>query len=297
YGEPHSNFSQIAAGTLAAVDAVMASLEALTNITINYAGTNGADVMLAKSSAANPTSYAYYPGNYAEGGDVWFGTAYDYSHPHPGDYYYATVVHEIGHAFGLKHGQERGGPANVALPSQNDDLEYSVMTYRSYIGGSTTGGYTNEDNGYPQTYMMSDIAALQAMYGANFNTNSGDTTYSWDPATGEMSVDGTVTLTPGGNRVFETIWDGGGNDTYDFSAYPGGVAVDLRPGSSSITSRAQLAYLGNGHYAQGNVYNAYLYQGDAHSYIENAIGGAGNDTLTGNDVANTLQGGDGNDNL
>ncbi|HZS65112.1 MAG TPA: matrixin family metalloprotease, partial [Xanthobacteraceae bacterium] len=142
YGEPHSNFSQIAAGTLAAVDAVMASLEALTNITINYAGTNGADVMLAKSSAANPTSYAYYPGNYAEGGDVWFGTAYDYSHPHPGDYYYATVVHEIGHAFGLKHGQERGGPANVALPSQHDDLEYSVMTYRSYIGGSTTGGYT-----------------------------------------------------------------------------------------------------------------------------------------------------------
>ncbi|MEY9156357.1 hypothetical protein ABIG04_004667 [Bradyrhizobium japonicum] len=41
-----------------------------TNISIQYAGTNGADIMIAQSPSANLTSYAYYPGNYASGGDV-----------------------------------------------------------------------------------------------------------------------------------------------------------------------------------------------------------------------------------
>lgn len=294
-GEPHTGFSQIAAGTQNAVNAVMASLEALTNITINFAGTNGADIQIAKSSAANPTSYAYYPGNYAEGGDVWFGTAYDYSHPKVGDYYYQTVLHELGHSFGLKHGQETGGPANVALPANHDALEYSVMTYRSYEGASTTGGYTNEQYGYPQTYMMDDIAAFQAMYGANFNTHSGDTVYSWSPTTGQMSIDGVAQTAPGANRIFSTIWDGGGNDTYDFSAYSNSLKIDLTPGSYSNSSNVQLAYLGNGHYAHGNVYNAYLYNSDARSYIENAIGGSGNDTLIGNAANNHLDGGAGAD--
>ena len=35
------------------------------------------------------------------------------------------------------------------------------MSYRSYIGGPTSGGYTNETFGYAQTFMMLDIAAAQ----------------------------------------------------------------------------------------------------------------------------------------
>ncbi len=33
--------------------------------------------------------------------------------------------------------------------------------------------------------MIDDIAALQYMYGANYTTYSGDTTYTWSPTTGE----------------------------------------------------------------------------------------------------------------
>ena len=62
-------------------------------------------------------------------------------------------------------------------------------------------------------------------------------------------------------------------------------------------STTQLAYLGNGHYAAGNVYNAYLYNGDARSYIDNATGGSGNDTIIGNAIANVLKGGAGNDTI
>jgi len=81
------------------------------------------------------------------------------------------------------------------------------------------------------------------------------------------------------------------------SNYTTGVSINLNPGASSTTSSAQLAYLGNGHYAQGNIFNAYLYNNNSQSYIENAIGGTGNDTLIGNAIANTLTGGAGNDTL
>ena len=167
------------------------------------------------------------------------------------------------------------------------------MSYRSYVGGPLTG-YTNEAYGYPQTYMANDILALQTLYGANFSTHSENTTYSWNPATGQEFINGVGQMAPGGgaggsaDRVFMTVWDGGGNDTYDLSNYSTGVSINLNPGASSITSTTQLAYLGNGHYAQGNIFNAYLFNGDARSYIDNAIGGAGNDTLIGNAVGNSL---------
>ena len=41
--------------------------------------------------------------------------------------------------------------------------------------------------------------------------------------------------------------------------------------------------------------NAYLYNNDPRSLIENALGGSGNDTLIGNQAANYLSGGPGND--
>jgi serralysin len=297
-GEPTAaGFGQVSAAQQQAVHTVMAQIEAFTNVNIDFAGTNGADIRLAQSSAANPTAYAYYPsGSFSEGGDVWFGTSYDYGSPKLGDYSYATIIHELGHSFGLKHSHEVGGVAG-AVPSNHDALEFSVMSYRSYVGGSTSGGYTNENFGYPQSYMMNDIAALQEMYGADFNTNNSNSVYTFSPTTGQMSINGVGQGTPGANRVFLTVWDGGGKDTYDFSAYSTAVTIDLRPASFSTTSATQKAYLGDGHYAQGNVYNSYLYHGDARSYIENAVGGSGNDTLIGNAVANKLNGGGGADKM
>ncbi|MGY8684176.1 M10 family metallopeptidase C-terminal domain-containing protein [Bradyrhizobium sp. UFLA05-153] len=302
-GEPTtSGFSQAPSQMQAAINYAIGLIQSYTNATIQYAGTNGADIMVAQSPAANPTSYAYYPNSYASGGDVWFGTAYDYSQASLGNYYFATALHELGHAFGLKHSQETGGPANVAVPSAHDDSEYTVMSYRSYVGGPLTG-YTNESYGYPQTYMANDILALQTMYGANYTTHNENTVYTWSPTTGQEFINGVAQLAPGGgvggsaNRIYETIWDGGGVDTYDLSNYTTNLTINLNPGASSVFSSTQLAYLGNGHYAAGNVYNAYLYNNDARSNIDNAIGGTGNDTIIGNAIANVLNGGSGNDTI
>ncbi|WP_210316720.1 FG-GAP-like repeat-containing protein, partial [Bradyrhizobium sp. CIR3A] len=303
-GEPTtSGFASVPTQIQAAINYAIGLILSYTNANIQYAGTNGADIMVAQSPAANPTAYAYYPGNYAPGGDVWFGTQYNFSLAKLGNYYFTTALHELGHAFGLKHSQEAGGPGNVAVPSAHDDSEYTVMSYRSYVGGSTTSGYTNEAYGYPQTYMANDILALQTMYGADYTTQNGSTVYTWNPTTGQEFINGVGQLAPGGgvggsaNRIYETVWDGGGVDTYDLSNYTTNLSINLNPGASSVFSSVQLAYLGEGHYAAGNVYNAYLYGGDARSYIDNAVGGSGNDTIVGNAIANTLNGGGGNDTI
>ena len=90
-----------------------------------------------------------------------------------------------------------------------------------------------------------------------------------------------------------SIWDGGGNDTYDASNYGDGVEIDLRPGEFSTISVDQLGKPG----AIGNVGNAYLYYDDLRSLIENAIGGDGTDTLMGNVGDNRLTGNGGADDL
>lgn len=302
YGNELTNgFFAAPEATKVAIRFAMNLLSQYTNMTTTeISATTAADIRVAFSAEANPTAYAYYPSNSTKGGDIWYGTDYSvYQNPVKGQYAWATTIHELGHALGLKHGHQTGGVANTAMQSTYDQMAYSIMTYRSYQDGPTTG-YTNETNGYAQTFMMYDIAALQTMYGANFNTNSGNTTYRWDPSTGEMFIDNVGQGAPGGNRIFMTLWDGNGTDTYDFSNYTTNLNVNLSPGAFSITSSTQLAYLGNNgtaQYAPGNIFNALQYNGDARSLIENANGGTGNDTITGNAANNVLNGNDGNDTL
>src|SRR6188472_1389652 len=135
------------------------SAEGITNLGVNLDATPDKDqIRLANTTSANlPTAQvADFPGNYItsqteDNGDVWFGTAYagtinDYTTPEAGNYAWHTHIHEIGHALGLKHGHENSldGP----MPANVDSMEFTVMTYRSYIGASVTGGYTNEQWGY-----------------------------------------------------------------------------------------------------------------------------------------------------
>ena len=227
---------------------------------------------------------AFLPNHDAHSGDVRIDIARPTTQSLPGTYDFYVFIHELGHALGLKHPHSTRG-SGVVLPAAKDSHEFSVMSYRSYPGQSTAN-VTNANDSYPQTLMMNDIAAIQHLYGANFNTNSGDTTYSFDPHKA---------------KIFETVWDGGGNDTYDASAYHVGVSIDLNPGKWSSLNHSQLAVLDpdpmNTHLARANVFNARLYKGDERSLIENAIGGTRADKLIGNQANNKLMGGDGNDTL
>ena len=300
-GEQNSNFEPLNSVQMNAVRAILADYSAIANISfqeITETATQHADLRLAESDLPG-TAWAYYPSPLAEGGDGWFNNSGGYyDNPVLGTYAYTSFLHELGHALGLKHPHDVEGSFR-AMPLDRDSMEYSVMSYRSYIGQSTSGGYTNQTGSYAQSLMMYDIAALQKMYGANFTTNSGDSTYTWSASTGEMFINGAGQGTPAANKIFLTIWDGGGTDTYNFSNYGSSLTVDLRPGQWSTISAAQLALL---HYsgskiAAGNIANSLLYNGDLRSLIENAIGGAASDQLIGNVANNNLDGGAGNDRL
>ncbi|WP_246708548.1 M10 family metallopeptidase C-terminal domain-containing protein [Rhizobium ruizarguesonis] len=277
------------------------SVEGFTNANFEAGSANTATVRFAQTSDPYlETAGAYFPAAGERGGDIWFGTGYagtedDYRFPRFGNYAGQTLAHELGHALGLKHAHEGG----TVVPSAYDSLEYTIMTYHTFIGDDERGAKYEHD-GAPQTFMMLDIAALQEMYGADYTTNSGDTVYKWNPNQGITYVNGVAAITPAANRIFATIWDGGGIDTYDLSAYTTALKIDLRAGGYSVFSQGQLADLGGGPnngYARGNIFNALLYHDNVASLIENVKAGSGNDTITGNEADNTLWGNAGNDSL
>ncbi|ANM09260.1 MULTISPECIES: M10 family metallopeptidase C-terminal domain-containing protein [unclassified Rhizobium] len=277
------------------------SVEGFTNANFEAGSANTATVRFAQTSDPYlDTAGAYFPAADGRGGDIWFGTGYagteaDYRFPRFGNYAGQTLAHELGHALGLKHAHEGG----TVVPSAYDSLEYTIMTYHTFIGDDESGA-KYEQNGAPQTFMMLDIAALQEMYGADYTTNSGDTVYKWNPNQGITYVNGVAAITPAANRVFATIWDGGGIDTYDLSAYTTALKIDLHAGGYSVFSQGQLADLGGGPnngYARGNIFNALLYHDNVASLIENVWAGSANDTIVGNEADNTLWGNAGNDTL
>lgn len=197
-------------------------------------------------SSENIVAHAFLPNGYFAQGDVFLNTnfwGYD-SDPNAGDLVYETILHELGHALGLGHTFD----GSDTLSGAEDTNRHSVMSYDS-IGINA------------RTFMLYDIAALQELYGANNNYNSGNTTY---------------TLQSG---QLYSIWDGGGTDTLDGSALSANLTLYLTEGDYSSVGTTQ------------NIVIAY----DA--VIENANGGSGNDTIYGNDADNIILGNGGNDDI
>jgi serralysin len=298
------------------------NVDAVCNLDFTFTGVGAAgNIRFAEADSFTIPGFTWNPDNHpafglapddfavapVAQGDTWFNHTY-YNEPAMGSFGYGCgLLHELGHALGLKHGHDtqevRDVNGNIvrynpALPAAHDGLEYSVMTYRAYPGAPLDLGAPSET---PSTLMQDDIYALQWMYGANYDYNSGNTTYKWDATTGEMSVNGVGNRAPYDSKILMTVWDGGGKDTYDFANFATPVKVDLRPGGWSTPDRAKLADLdwhpNVTHLAGGSIANALAFKGDFRCYIENAWGGSGNDNMLGNELHNELRGNAGNDTL
>jgi serralysin len=202
-------------------------------------------------------AYSYGVSSGVSGGDCWVEKDGTYDGVAAiGNKFFQALQHEFGHAVGLKH-PHVATPA--VLSTLKDAIENTVMSYREFIG-DTVDNWANVGAGsFPQTMMMLDIKCLQFFYGKNTATRTGNTLYTINASTGEMSVNGTPDgRIPTANKVFRTIWDATGDNDQVLGAA-------LAPGAwVSTATGAQLPDLGGGHTPPGMIANAL----DADSTIE-----------------------------
>lgn len=287
---------------------MFASVCGITLTEVTESNDTEADIRVGSTSTESDNgASAWGPGSDLWSGDTWFdidastgaSTGNGVTTPESGNYGWFTFVHEVGHTLGLKHPHQASG----SFPASDASLAYSIMTYRAWAEASIPT-FDWDSLSFATTPMMYDIAALQHMYGADYGAeaHNGDTNYGWDMNTGQFYIDGLTIVDdkPKGNKIFMTLWDGGGHDTYNLENYTTNMKIDLRPGEWTTTSDAQIADLdgtAGTRVAPGNIANALLFEGNEASLIEDAIGGSGNDEIWGNQIANFINGNGGGDTI
>lgn len=272
--ELYSGFAGLSSSQQTQATLALTSWANVANIDLQYVATESAtqvgDIRVAFTTGgdmdASTYAYAYLPGG-SYGGDVWLNTnqpvstGADFSTGANG---YLTLLHELGHALGLSHPFE----GSVKLSAQYENYKYTVMSY--------SDAPNHQDSGFssyhPTTPMLFDILAIQYLYGANMNYQTGDNVYTFDDS----------------GTYYQTIWDAGGTDTIRYDADTGGT-INLN--AASFSAMGQSITRDNGTTTNETIAIAYSVT------IENAIGGNGNDTIIGNTANNALDGGAGVDKL
>jgi hypothetical protein len=139
---------------------------------------------------------------------------------------FSIVLHEIGHALGLKHPHDGGGNSKPTFEqlgiAASDTARWTVMSYNDNTNSSQSAG--NDASPMPL-----DILAIQQIYGANMSYHAGDDVYQFQYSALQ-------------NGRYTTIWDAGGTDTVDASNYlyfgEAKLTIDLRPGIGYFESAA-----------------------------------------------------------
>ena len=289
-----SGFSPLTPAQRSIATFAMQLWDDVTALTLRPAAYGGvADIRLSKTEMPYNGAAYYHNGqtvsddtdfNQIEAGSVWLTSRID---PVVGTWDFKTVLHEIGHALGLSHPGKYNAAVGVEITYEThaeyaqDTFIYTLMSYfdesvpHPKYGEPWASWFKNGVWHAPETPMMDDILTLQSIYGVDTTTRTGDTIYGFNSTADRWIYNFALNPTP-----VLTIWDAGGNDTLDVSGFSDRQWVDLRPGASSDIG--------------GMTWNVAIAR---NVFIENATAGYGNDTIHGNDVANALRGGGGNDRI
>ncbi|MGQ9371841.1 M10 family metallopeptidase C-terminal domain-containing protein [Azospirillum sp. A39] len=229
----------------------------VANLTFTEVETGGQINFALNDQGNGSAGYAYLPFDGVPGSMYLNKTWPVMFDQAPGTYGNDATIHEIGHLLGLRH------PGDYNGTESGGQGPGPFLPSATDNQGYAIMAYAPPESGLlPHTPMVYDIAAVQYLYGANTTTRTGDDVYVF-------------TDTP----ALRAIWDAGGVDTLDASSLTGAVRIDLEAGAySDIADENTL----------GIAYGV---------TIENALGGAAGDRLSGNAADNLLFGNAGADSL
>ena len=277
-----TGFSQFSNQQKAQAVLAMQSWADVANVTFTEKATGGDGHMTFGNYdvSTGGAAFAYLPSGGSYDGQSWYLINNQYQvnkTPDTNNYGRQTLTHEIGHTLGLSHpgayNAGNGSPTYNDAKYAEDTRGYSLMSYWSEA--NTDQNFSKDGSGaYASAPLLDDIVAVQKLYGANYATRADDTTYGFGSNAGRDFY----SATSAASKVVFSVWDGGGNDTLNFSGFTQNQKINLNEGSFSDVGGLV-----------GNVSIAYGVT------VENAVGGSGNDLLIGNSAVNHLFGGAGND--